>query len=198
MYTIVICGPQIYRTALLEHLRAARGDYRVAGQSNHVADAPALIAHVMPDAALLVGALAEPVAVREVKRIRRVDLQAQLVWWALLPDPEPLRAALSEFDVTVVSWESSPDAIVDALGVPQSPGLRTLARPRLTPQEHLILQLAADGLSNKAIGLRLNVTENTVKNHFRNIGAKFNTSSRAQAVWQAVQWGYLTPVAIRA
>ena len=44
MYTIVICGPMIYRTAVLEHLRAARGDYRVSGQSNHVADAPALIA----------------------------------------------------------------------------------------------------------------------------------------------------------
>lgn len=198
MYTIVICGPLIYRTALHEHLRAVRGDYRVSGQSNHVADAPTLIAHAMPDAALLVGAVDELTGVREVKRIRRVDLQAQLVWWALVADSAPIQAALAPYDVKVLSWESSPDDIVDALGVPQSPLLRTQARPRLTPQEHVILQLAAEGLSNKAIGLRLNVSENTVKNHFRNIGAKFNTSSRAQAVWQAVQWGYLTPIAVRA
>jgi DNA-binding NarL/FixJ family response regulator len=74
-----------------------------------------------------------------------------------------------------------------------SPLLKTQGRPRLTQQEHVILQLAAEGLSNRSIAFRLSVSESTIKNHLRHIGAKFNTSSRAQAVWQAVQWGYLTP-----
>lgn len=194
MYSLVMCGPAIYRTALLEHLRLLRGEVRVAGQSNHVADAPALIAHAMPDAAILVSAADAHTAAAEVNRVRRVDLDVKLVWWALSMDLLPLSQNLRAAGVEVVSWESSAEQIVAALGVPSSPLVRTSAKPRLTQQEHLILQLAADGLSNRAIAYRLSVSESTVKNHLRHIGAKFNTSSRAQAVWQAVQWGYLGPV----
>lgn len=198
MYTVVICGPAIYRTALFEHLRLQRGDVRIASQSNHTADAPALIASAMPDAALLVSAAEPLAALRDMTRIRKVDLQARVVWWALAPDAEPLRQTLEGLDATVVPWETNAEDLIAALGIPQSPLLRTSSRPRLTAQEHLILQLAADGHSNRSIAMRLGVSENTVKNHFRHIGAKLNTSSRAQAVWQAVQWGYLTPMAARA
>ena len=198
MYSLVVAGPLIYRTALLEQLRTSRGDIRISAQSNHVSDAPALIAAAMPDAALVISILGEDDAVREVKRIRRVDVQARLVWWALNSRVDTIAAALAEYEVQVVSWEANADDLVAAIGAPPLPGKLSATRPRLTAQEHLILQLAADGLSNRAIAFRLGVAENTVKNHFRHIGAKFNTSSRAQAVWQAVQWGYLTPLVARA
>ena len=198
MFTLVMCGPMIYRTALLEQLRMARGDVRVAAQSNHMSDAPALAAAATPDAVLVISAADAATVRREVERLRKVDLDVRLVWWALRSDADELARDLVSLDVAVVSWEASADELLNATGIPRMASLTTISRPRLTQQEHLILQLAAEGLSNRAIAFRLGVAENTVKNHFRHIGAKFNTSSRAQAVWQAVQWGYLKPIAARA
>jgi len=197
MYSLTLCGPAIYRTALLEHLRSARGDVRIAAQSSTVADAAALIAHVMPDAAVLISAADATTAEMEIKRVRRVDLDVRVVWWALNSNLTELATRLGNLDTVVVSWEASAEQIVAATGAPLSPLLRTQTRPRLTSQEHVILQLAADGLSNRAIAYRLSISESTVKNHLRHVGAKFNTTSRAQAVWQAVQWGYLTPAPIQ-
>ena len=198
MYTLVLCGPLIYRTAIMEHLRATRGDVRVSGQSNHSADAPALLAACMPDALVVVSAEGPEVAARDCARMRRVDLEARIVWWALRSESVDIVAAVAAHDIAVVPWASAADELIAAMGVPRSPVRVTDARPKLTAQEHLILQLAADGLPNRAIALRLGVAESTVKNHFRHISAKFNTKSRAQAVWQAVQWGYLSQLAANA
>ena len=190
MFSLVLCGPAIYRTALLEHIRIARGDIRISAQSNHSQDAASLIAHVQPDAAVLISGDGAQQVEQCLQRIRRVDLDVRLVWWALLPENESFNKL--QDDVTaIVYWETDAEKIVHAIGIPSSPLLKSDSRPRLTQQEHLVLQLAADGLSNRAIAFRLTVSESTVKNHLRHIGAKFNTSSRAQSVWQAVQWGYL-------
>lgn len=198
MYTIVMCGPLIYRTAIMEHLRSARGDIRISGQSNHSADAPALLAACMPDALVIISAEDAEVAARDCARIRRVDLQAIVVWWSLRSESVDVSDAVADFDIKVIPWAAQADELISAIGVPRIPLRASASRPRLTAQEHLILQLAADGLPNRAIALRLGVAESTVKNHFRHIGAKFNTKSRAQAVWQAVQWGYLTQLAANA
>ena len=193
MYSIAMCGPTIYRTALIEHVRLLRGDVRIAVQSSHTADAPSLISHFTPDSVILISAADASTAAQDLKRIRRVDLDVRVVWWALNSDLQQIRDALVVHNATVVSWEAPAEEIIGALGIPMSPLLKTQGRPRLTQQEHVILQLAAEGLSNRSIAFRLSVSESTIKNHLRHIGAKFNTSSRAQAVWQAVQWGYLTP-----
>lgn len=52
----------------------------------------------------------------------------------------------------------------------------------LTDREREILQLMADGLTNKEIAKRLFVGLETVKSHARNIFAKLEVSDRAQAV----------------
>ena len=51
----------------------------------------------------------------------------------------------------------------------------------LTPREADIVQLLADGLSNKQIARRLVITDATVKNHVHNILEKLNVSSRGGA-----------------
>ncbi len=51
----------------------------------------------------------------------------------------------------------------------------------LTPREVAIVQLLADGLSNKQIARRLVITDATVKNHVHNILDKLNVSSRGHA-----------------
>ena len=52
----------------------------------------------------------------------------------------------------------------------------------LTPREHEILGLIAEGLSNREIGERLFVSENTVKTHSSRLFDKLGVSRRTQAV----------------
>jgi len=47
----------------------------------------------------------------------------------------------------------------------------------------------AEGLTNKEIGCRLFITENTVKNHVRSILAKLHLQNRAQAAAYAQREG---------
>ena len=60
-------------------------------------------------------------------------------------------------------------------------------RPSLTGRELEVLQLASDGLTNRQIGRRLGISENTVKNHIRNILEKLHLHSRMEAVLYAVR-----------
>jgi LuxR family maltose regulon positive regulatory protein len=52
----------------------------------------------------------------------------------------------------------------------------------LTKRESGVLQLIADGLSNKRIAQRLDITPETVKSHAKNIFLKLAAQTRAQAV----------------
>ncbi len=61
------------------------------------------------------------------------------------------------------------------------------SRPTLTDRELEVLRLAADGLTNRQIGRRLQISENTVKNHIRNILEKLHLHSRMEAVLYAVR-----------
>ena len=60
--------------------------------------------------------------------------------------------------------------------------VRQPRRDRLTGREREIVQLLADGLSNREIGERLGITERTVKFHVGEILARLGASNRAQAV----------------
>jgi DNA-binding NarL/FixJ family response regulator len=51
-----------------------------------------------------------------------------------------------------------------------------------TPREVEVLQLVADGLVNREIGVRLFLSEETVKSHVRHLLAKLQARSRAHAV----------------
>ena len=62
-----------------------------------------------------------------------------------------------------------------------------MAPPRLTDRELQILRFVADGRSNKEIGDELFISENTVKNHVRNILDKLHLHSRVEAVMYALR-----------
>ena len=63
----------------------------------------------------------------------------------------------------------------------------------LTPREAEIVELLADGLSNKQIARRLAITDATVKNHVHNILDKLDVSSRGGA---AAYFRQATPAGI--
>lgn len=64
---------------------------------------------------------------------------------------------------------------------------------RLSPRELELLQLVAEGLSNKAIGQRLSVSVNTVKYHMKNILQKLGAQNRTEAVMMAIRSGLIKP-----
>jgi DNA-binding NarL/FixJ family response regulator len=64
----------------------------------------------------------------------------------------------------------------------------SLAEP-LTPREMEVVQLLAEGLTNRRIGERLGISEHTAKFHVNAILAKLGASSRSEAVAQAARLG---------
>jgi NarL family two-component system response regulator YdfI len=70
----------------------------------------------------------------------------------------------------------------------QPPVADELAEP-LSDRELEVLDRLAEGLSNKLIAHRLNISEHTVKTHVASIFAKLGASSRTEAVSQAIRRG---------
>jgi DNA-binding NarL/FixJ family response regulator len=59
----------------------------------------------------------------------------------------------------------------------------------LTPREREVLQMLAAGLGNKAVALRLGISEHTAKFHVAQILAKLSAASRAEAVSIGIRRG---------
>ena len=62
----------------------------------------------------------------------------------------------------------------------------------LTAREVQVLELLAEGLPNKAIALRLRISDQTVKFHVSSISAKLGAKNRTDAVRLAVRRGLIT------
>lgn len=73
-----------------------------------------------------------------------------------------------------------------------APGLeQVLEKLGITPREFEVLQLIAQGLSNREIAARLYVSLNTVKTHTSNLFSKLDAQRRTQAVGKAQALGLL-------
>jgi two-component system NarL family response regulator len=68
-----------------------------------------------------------------------------------------------------------------------------MGAPRLTDRELEVLRLVARGMANKEIAHDLFISENTVKNHVRNILEKLQLHSRMEAAMYAVRENLLEP-----
>ena len=61
----------------------------------------------------------------------------------------------------------------------------------LTDRELEVLRLAAQGFTNKAVGVQLGISDRTVQGHLARIYAKLDANSRTEAVMRAVALGWL-------
>lgn len=59
----------------------------------------------------------------------------------------------------------------------------------LTPRQCEILQLLANGFNYKEIGIILEISPHTIKNHMYDIGLRLGTSGHMQAVMYAASLG---------
>jgi DNA-binding NarL/FixJ family response regulator len=62
----------------------------------------------------------------------------------------------------------------------------------LTPREIEVLQLLAEGLSNKSIADRLGISDQTVKFHVASVTSKLGASNRTDAVRLALRRGLIS------
>lgn len=65
------------------------------------------------------------------------------------------------------------------------------ADPNLTERESEVLRNVATGATSREIGLHLDISENTVNFHLKNIFSKLHLRNRAQVVAWAASHGYL-------
>lgn len=151
----------------------------------------------------------------EPMRLKLTDLTVDLPILALVTDNDtddnllPLVQSLASFpNYGLLLRDTDPDIIVTALNALDSgllvidPALSTLinmpinreisplATP-LTPRENEVLQLLAKGMTNKAIALKLEITQHTVKFHVNAIMSKLDAQSRTEAVIRATQLGMI-------
>ena len=92
-------------------------------------------------------------------------------------------------DATAEEIEAAVHAVDAGLVVLAEPPVAAELIEPLTERELELLDLLAEGISNKLIAHRLGISEHTVKTHVASIFAKLGVSSRTEAVSQAIRRG---------
>lgn len=110
--------------------------------------------------------------------------------------PDTVREAMERGAAAFVSKDDTADSIVSVIEpllhgmAPVQPRPVPANEPhRLTPRQCEVLDLMCQGLSNKAIGRRLELSENTVRSHVQATLAFLQVSSRAEAAFAARRQG---------
>jgi len=101
---------------------------------------------------------------------------------------------VAEFDSLADAQDSAvtADAILLPVARPLPASDDLTAIEPLTPRELEVLELVTEGLPNKAIAVRLGISDQTVKFHLASIMGKLGASNRTEAVRRAVRMGLVT------
>ncbi|WP_066906768.1 LuxR C-terminal-related transcriptional regulator [Millisia brevis] len=162
-----------------------------------------------PDLILLDLRMSSPPSSAEIcKQLLAHGIKAPISILTAYPDDEEVEECLAAGARGCLLKEASPASLVaalrrmldgeqvldprvaDALAKRRLAGLQQQRPvPMLTSREREVLELLAEGLSNRAIGDRLVLAETTVKWHVRRIMTKLEADSRWQAVVIARQAG---------
>lgn len=125
--------------------------------------------------------------------IHRADYEHKLAEARSDIDPHVWEAAWAEGQMLTLH-----QAVVEAQTVVNEGFAKSLevdhtSTVRLTPREHQVIVLVAQGYSNRAIAEELVITERTAEIHVGNILGKLGVSTRAQAAVYAVAHGLVEP-----
>ncbi len=110
--------------------------------------------------------------------------------------PSSVAAALAATAQNLVVLDPSYSAVLSAAhptepAAPQFPGDEPPLLEELTPRELEVLRLLAEGLPNKSIAQRLDISEHTVKFHVNALLGKLGVASRTEAVVRATRLGLI-------
>lgn len=185
----------------------AQPDLRVVGESGSAREAARRIPALRPDVMLLDVQLPDGSGIEVCRQVRSVDPRINgLIVTTYDDDHARLSAVLAGAAGFVLKQIRGHD-LVSAVRVVASGGrlldegqvrtaLDDVTRPtrtarvaQLSPQERRVLDLIAQGLTNRQIGQRLGIREKTVKNYVTSLLLKLGLERRTQAAVLVAQWG---------
>jgi two-component system, NarL family, response regulator DevR len=191
---------EVVRRGLKDLFDSEEG-FEVVGESGSAKDAEKRIPALRPDVAVLDGRLPDGSGVDVCRSIRSVDPSIRAIILTSYDDDEALFAAIMAGAAGYVLKQIMGNDLLDVVRkVADGQSLldpavtqRVLDRLRdggasepaelraLTPQERRILELVAEGLTNRQIGEKLFLAEKTVKNYVTSILTKLGLERRTQA-----------------
>ena len=204
----VVDDQELFRRGLTM-LLGVEDDIEVVGEAGDGVAATELAASAVPDVILMDVRMPKRSGIEACVAIKEVAPTAQIIMLTVSDEEADLYDAVKNGASGYLLKDSSIDEVAQAIRVVAdgqsliSPSMaiklldefkqmsrsdrQQVPTPRLTDRELEVLKLVAQGLNNREIAKRLFISENTVKNHVRNILEKLQLHSRMEAVMYAVR-----------
>jgi DNA-binding NarL/FixJ family response regulator len=185
----------VVRSGLLQLLGNV-AEVEVVGAASDGEEAVALAAAERPDVVLMDLEMPTLDGIEATRRIRAADESVNVVVLTAFSDRRRILDAIDAGAVGYLLKDAEPEELIRGLEAaargespldPKAAQALVAARaaqgtdPELTPREREVLALLADGLPNKLIARRLEISEKTVKAHLTNIFHRIGVSDRTQA-----------------
>lgn len=197
---LIVDDHEVVRIGLGAVLNLTPG-MKVVGQARSKADAIAQCRRAKPDIVLLDIRLPDGSGIDAAREILSSNPEARVLFLTSFADKHTVLEAILSGAQGYVLKDIASAALIRAIKTVASgqplidPRLTThtlswlknlsgsqnqTKRSLLSPQEQRILPLVAEGLTNKEIALRLDLSEKTVKNYLANIYSKLQIGRRSQ------------------
>jgi DNA-binding NarL/FixJ family response regulator len=206
---MIVDDQELFRRGLTM-LVGAEDDIDVVGEAADGAEATSLAEMIVPDVILMDVRMPKQSGTEACLDIKRVAPSAKIVMLTMSDDEVDLYDAIKNGASGYLLKDASIDQVAQAIRLVAdgqsliSPSMavklleefKAISRsgtkedpivPKLTGRELEVLNLVAHGLNNRDIAKQLFISENTVKNHVRNILEKLQLHSRVEAVMYAVR-----------
>lgn len=194
----------------LASLLAHRDDIEIVGEASNGTEAVERARDLMPDVVLMDVRMPGMGGIEATRRLKEEMPYVKIVILTVSEDEEDLFAALKSGAQGYLLKNIDPEDLIACIHqvergeAPLAPSMATkILRefsgtaprpgPALTQRERQVLELVARGDANKEIARTLGISENTVKNHLRNILEKLHLQNRVQAVMYALREGLIAP-----
>ena len=205
---LIVDDHVLFREALVSLLEA-EPDLKVVGQADSMRDAIVLTENVMPDLVLMNITLPDGTGAEAIRAVLAERPETKIVVLTLSEEDDQLFEAiragaigyLSKHTRVAMLFQTLQGVMRGEAGISGTTARRILdefARlsptrsdegTTLTAREVEVLRELANGASNHVIAERLVISENTVKNHVRNILVKLHFHSRREAADYARRHG---------
>ena len=207
---LVVDDHALFRRGL-EMVLAQEPDIEVVGEAGDGAEAVERAADLLPDVVLMDVRMPRRSGIEACTAIKDVVPSARIIMLTISDEEGDLYEAIKAGATGYLLKEISIDEVATAIRAVAggqsliSPSMASkllsefatlikrdgdrqqVPAPRLTDRELEVLRLVARGLNNRDIAKQLYISENTVKNHIRNILEKLQLHSRMEAVVYAVR-----------
>ena len=187
----------IVREGLRAYLSLQPG-LTVVAEAETVAQALALLEPAQPDLILLDVQLEGQTGLSLLETLQMKENAPKVLLLTSFLDEDYLREALRLGAAGYLLKRAGQGALIDGIRAalrgervldPAAAALLSTLQDdplkRLTPREHTVLELLAEGLSNKVVAKRLSLGEKTVKTHVSSVLAKLELKDRTQAALYA-------------